>query len=82
VVGGAYLVGRRRGVMFTTQACGYIRRFADVDTAVLGQSVAGSVAETRRRYGHFARSAWSSMSAVAASWYGILPASAEGNRHA
>ncbi len=33
-----------------TKACLYIRRLSDVDTQVLEQLVAGSVAEVRRRY--------------------------------
>jgi hypothetical protein len=33
------------------KSCLYIRRLSDIDTAVLEQLVAGSVAEVRRRYG-------------------------------
>lgn len=41
----------RLGKHTMTKSCLYFKRLADIDTAVLEQLVAGSVAEARRRHG-------------------------------
>lgn len=42
---------KRLGKHKMGKACLYVRRLADVDTKVLQQLIAGSVAEVKRRYG-------------------------------